>query len=72
MSYAVSGATTTSASDDWALGASGINGTGYQMRMSAASVATLTAGSNTFTAKYRSSSGQSAFKSRNIFVINLA
>lgn len=72
MSYAVSGATTTSASDTWALAVSGIQSIAYQMKMSLASVATLTAGSNTFTAKYRATSGTSEFGNRSITVINLA
>jgi len=72
MSYAVSGATTTSASDTWALAVSGIQSIAYQMKMSLASVATLTAGSNVFTAKYRATSGTSEFGNRSITVINLA
>jgi len=72
MTYAVSGATTTAAADTWALAASGIQSTGYQFKMSLASVATLTAGSNVFTAKYRATSGTSEFGDRSIFVINLA
>jgi len=72
MSYAVSGATTTSASDTWALAVSGIQSVAYQMKMSLASVATLTAGSNTFTARYRATSGTSEFGNRSITVINLA
>jgi hypothetical protein len=73
MSYAVSGATTVSASDDWALAVSGIQAIGYQFRVSFASMQTsLTAGSNTFTAKYRTGSGTSEFKARTIIVINMA
>jgi hypothetical protein len=72
MSYGVTGATTTSASDTWALAVSGIQSIAYQMKMSLASVATLTAGSNVFTAKYRATSGTSEFGDRSIFVINLA
>jgi hypothetical protein len=73
MSYAVSGATTTSASDTVSL-SSRVNASATT-RASAASVATLTAGSNTFTAKYRVDSGNSGvplFENRQIFVINLA
>ena len=71
MGYAVSGATTVAATDDTALyhrvwGSS-------EIRASAASVVTLTAGSNTFTAKYRrATGGTSSFKQRSIIVINLA
>lgn len=72
MSYGVTGATTTSASDTWALAVSGIQAIAYQMKMSLASVATLTAGSNVFTAKYRATSGTSEFGDRSITVINLA
>jgi hypothetical protein len=71
MSYAVSGATTTAASDNVALAVSGINSVNYQFKMSCASIATLTAGSNTFTAKYRNVSGTSEFADREILVINL-
>jgi hypothetical protein len=72
MSYGVTGATTTSAADTWALAVSGIQAVAYQMKMSLASVATLTAGSNVFTAKYRATSGTSEFGDRSITVINLA
>jgi hypothetical protein len=74
MSYAVSGATTIAASDAVALvvkqpGASSYTG----VRASAASVPTLTAGSNTFTAKYRQSvDTDDTFSNREIFVMNLA
>jgi hypothetical protein len=76
MSYAVSGATTTSASDATAVFVQMTNssaGFSSTFRMSAASVATLNAGSNTFTAKYRrASTGTATFVDREIFVINLA
>jgi hypothetical protein len=71
MTYAVSSATTTAASDDVALAVSGINSINYQFKMSYASIATLTAGSNTFTAKYRAVSGTSEFADREILVIDL-
>jgi hypothetical protein len=74
MSYAVSGATTIAASDTVALAK--MQNTSTQddlIRASAASVATLTAGSNVFTSKYRSSAANtSTFLNRSIFVINLA
>jgi hypothetical protein len=71
MGYAVSGATTTSASDTTAL--LNLSGTANEtMRCSAASIATLTAGSNTFTAKYRVNTGTGTFENRSIIVINLA
>jgi len=74
MSYAVSGATTIAASDTVALTCkandSGGNG---GLRASAASVPTLTAGSNTFTAKYKlSQDTDDSFSNRSIFVMNLA
>ena len=71
MSYAVSGATTIAASDSIAA----INQNSSQtstMRYSSASVPTLTAGSNTFTAKYAVNAGTGTFSDREIFVINLA
>jgi hypothetical protein len=74
MSYAVSGASTVSASDTVALFYP-IHSLNYpqDLRASVASVVTLTAGSNTFTAKYRVTNVDSVgFKDRNIFVINLA
>jgi hypothetical protein len=71
MAYAVSGATTTAATNDTAL---------YQRRQSAsydahysmASVITLTAGSNTFTAKYKVDGSTGTWSKREIFVMNLA
>jgi hypothetical protein len=75
MSYAVSGATTIAASDTVALllrQGQGPDGTDIGIRASGVSVATLTAGSNTFTAKYKVTSGTQTFANREIFVINLA
>jgi hypothetical protein len=72
MSYAVSGATTISASDAVGLG---VRSTVYHgIRASAASLVTLTAGSNTFTSKYRGMGGgnETYFSNREIFVMNLA
>jgi hypothetical protein len=76
MSYAVSGATTIAANDPVALIRQ--NDTGVQfnanIRASAVSQVTLTAGSNTFTAKYRNSVGGgslSVFRERDILVMNL-
>ena len=68
MSYSVSGATTIGASDTVSLKATNPSGT----RASAASVPTLTAGSNTFTALYRVSGSTGTFFDRSIFVMNLA
>jgi hypothetical protein len=74
MSFEVSGATTTAVSDDWALGCygTGVFSTGIMVRASRATSTTLTAGSNTFTTKYRTSTNASTFANREIFVINLA
>jgi hypothetical protein len=74
MSFEVSGATTTAVSDNWALGCFGTGAfsSGIQVRASRATSTTLTAGSNTFTAKYRTSTNASTFADREIFVINLA
>jgi hypothetical protein len=73
MSYAVTGATTSAAVDTRASVYQATNGYNEESRWSAASVVTLTAGSNTFTAKYRRAViGTPAYKDRDIFVINLA
>ena len=66
-SYAVSGATTISASDTVALRSS----SSQTERMSSASRPTLTAGSNTFTMKYKCNSDTSTFANREIIVIDL-
>jgi hypothetical protein len=73
MGYAVSGATTIAATDTTALAKlQDITNAGSE-RASAASVVTLTAGSNTFTAKYKTvDSDISTFTDRTIFVMNLA
>lgn len=74
MSYEVSGATTISATDSVAVGGfgQGASSSGVDFVCSRASVVTLTAGSNTFTAKYRTSVDVSGFANRDIFVMNLA
>lgn len=74
MSFAVSGATTIAAADtyaEWSTSPGGEHEAGKQM--SYASVITgLNAGSNTFTAKYKSSGGvTSTFSNRQIIVIPL-
>jgi hypothetical protein len=70
-SFAVSGATTTAAADSSALGV--ISGTGFVgVQASWFQVATLTAGSNTFTMKYRvKTSGTTTAAYRTITVIPL-
>jgi hypothetical protein len=73
MSFEVSGATTIAASDINAAIANVYNNNFKSFRFSAATVVTLTAGSNTFTAKYRGDSGAIfTFLDREIFVMNLA
>jgi hypothetical protein len=71
MGFAVSGATTTAASDATALrGSTNENLDPYSM--SAIFRVTLTAGSNVFTAKYRNSSAANAtFANRTLMVITL-
>jgi hypothetical protein len=70
MDFAISGATTRSASDTTAMmfrAASGNDDKSY----SRANVVTVTAGSNTFTAKYRQSGGTGVWENRQIIVIDL-
>ncbi len=73
MSYAVSGATTVAANDNVAIKVgSGSATPSFNCRFSSASLVTLTAGSNTFTAKYRTSADTGRWNHRAIFVMNLA
>src|SRR5574343_510386 len=68
MSVAISGASTVAASDAYCLLAQASGGS-YTFSLSRAVLFTgLTAGSNTFTAKYRVSSGTATFLSRDIAV----
>jgi hypothetical protein len=70
MGFAVSGATTISTSDDTALNYQ--NGSGNQTRASCVTrLSSLTAGSNTFTAKYKVNGGTGYFAKREIIVIDL-
>ena len=69
MGFAVSGATTTAASDTYA--AWYRNSTNFQTQLSATFPVTLTAGSNTFTSKFRVDAGTGIYLSRNISVIAL-
>lgn len=71
MGYAVSGATTIAATDTTASYVQRESAV-QKTRYSCVSCITLTAGSNTFTAKYRTSTGTATFSDREIFVINLA
>ena len=72
MAFAVSGATTVAPSDTQAysnsVGAAGAVAVAFQ-GSSTYLVTGLTAGSNTFTAKYRAGSGTCTFANRNIIVI---
>jgi hypothetical protein len=74
MSYEVTGASTVSAADAAALQWRQGTATGTRSRASAATIQTLTAGSNTFTAKYRTDGGgnNGSFTARSILVINMA
>lgn len=69
MSFAISGATTTAASDTYATWYR--NSTNYQTALSNTFLVTLTAGSNTFTTKFRVDAGTGIFLSRNISVITI-
>jgi hypothetical protein len=71
MSFAVSGATTISASDDYAFVNRGSGSNDDNRGCFATRLTTLTAGSNTFTAKYRVSNNNADFGSRSIIVIDL-
>lgn len=69
MSFAVSGATTIAPVDATCFS---VSGTSVSVQGSfLAFLAGLTAGANTFTAKYRSNSGTAGFNNRNIVVIPL-
>lgn len=69
MSFAVSGATTTAANDDFAAGLVGLSASGWAGVISWVGTVTVTAGSNTFTAKYkRGSAATHNFQDRYITV----
>jgi len=71
MSFAVSGATTIAASDDYAFVNRGSGSNDDNRGCFATRLTTLTAGSNTFTAKYKVSNNNADFGTRNIIVIDL-
>jgi len=71
MSFEVSGATTSAAADTNALALYKTGGAGLTVTASRASSVTLTAGSNTFTAKYKAVGDNCTFSNRTIFVMNL-
>jgi hypothetical protein len=73
-SFAISGATTRAASDTWAASNYGGNSSAANepIQVSYVSFQTVTAGSNTFTAQFRSSAAVTAnFKNRQLIVIDL-
>ena len=72
-SYAISGATTLAASDNWGITITTDTG-GYDntIQVSYASYQTVTAGSNTFTMQFRrTGGGGGTFSNREIIVVNL-
>jgi len=73
MDFAVSGATTRSATDQTAVKSPKVNAASTeQFRGSSAQIITVTAGSNTFTAKYHTTNGETVFfTNRTITVIDL-
>jgi hypothetical protein len=70
MDYAVSGATTRAASDSTAFRTQR-SSADVRVRASSVSRITVTAGSNTFTAKYKVSAGTGFISDREIFVMDL-
>ena len=71
MSFAISGATTAVASDSYRLMAFGSSGLVGSQVSAVYLINTLTAGSNTFTVKYRVSANTGTWLSRNISVIDM-
>jgi hypothetical protein len=71
MGFAVSGATTIAATDDQRLYATGAIAGGQEFQNSVVYKVTLTAGSNTFTAKYKTVGATSTFRERTITVISV-
>ena len=70
-SVAVSGATTTAASDSWAIVHDSATANYGGTRFSAYMFTGLTAGSNTFTMKYRTTSSTATFSTRYIVVVDM-
>ena len=68
--FAISGATTRSASDDTCI-KMGTDADTMQTRNGVANLMTVTAGSNTFTMKYRVNAGTNSFINRSIVVVAL-
>ena len=68
--FAISGATTRAASDDTCI-KMGTDADSMQTRNGVANLMTVTAGSNTFTMKYRVNAGTNSFLNRSIVVVAL-
>ena len=68
--FAISGATTRAATDD-TCAKTGVDPATTQDRVSVSNLVTVTAGSNTFTMKYRTNAGTSSFSNRTIIVVAL-
>ena len=68
--FAISGATTRAASDDTCI-KMGTDADAMQSRNGVANLMTVTAGSNTFTMKYRVNAGTNSFINRSIVVVAL-
>ena len=68
--FAISGATTRAASDDTCI-KMGTDADSMQSRNGVANLMTVTAGSNTFTMKYRANAGTNSFINRSIVVVAL-
>ena len=68
--FAISGATTRAATDDTCVKA-GDDTNAVQFRIGVANLMTVTAGSNTFTMKYRGNAGTNSFSNRTIVVVAL-
>jgi hypothetical protein len=71
VSVAVSGATSLAANDSWRMLTDGITAGNYVRYGQFHAFTGLTAGSNTFTMKYRAGSGTSSFQLREILVLPL-
>jgi len=69
MSWEISGASSVSASDNWAAGVVGVGTTGVGYTSRAYLQTGLTPGVNIFTAKYAVSSGTGSFLYRSILVM---
>jgi len=71
MDFEISGATTRAADDNTSLSNMNQTGTANYMSASSARAITVTAGSNTFTTKYKVNTGTAVFYDRQIVVIDM-